>query len=232
MADLRYYGRRAIALTGIALLAGAATLHLFEPAIPDVSSALAASKPAPLAPAAMLAQLRVAPEDGTGYDRSLFVHWVDADGDGCDTRREVLLAEARTAPTVGTNCFITGGMWVSVYDRVSATGYPRDFDVDHLVPLAEAFASGASAWTPDQRQAYANDLTHPEALIAVTAHSNREKSDADPAEWMPPNPRARCGYVSDWIRVKYAWNLSVDTAEKKALQGLLAGCSRKATLVR
>ena len=70
---------------------------------------------------------------------------MDADGDGCDTRREVLIAEAVTAPTIGAGCALSGGRWRSVYDNATETGSGRGFDVDHLVPLAEAWESGAWA---------------------------------------------------------------------------------------
>jgi hypothetical protein len=45
-------------------------------------------------------------------------------------------------------------------------------DIAHLVPLAKAWHSGAHAWTADQREAYANDLDEPRALVAVTARTN------------------------------------------------------------
>jgi hypothetical protein len=86
-----------------------------------------------------------------------------------------------------------------------------------MVPLAEAGDSGASAWTAARRQAYANDLDVPRGLVAVTAKSNRSKSDQDPAEWMPPAPDAECQYLSDWVSTKLRWGLAADTAEVAAL---------------
>jgi hypothetical protein len=99
----------------------------------------------------------VRPEDRTGYVRAKFKHWIDADGDGCSTRQEVLKQEAVTAPVQGPGCALSGGSWVSAYDGAT-TGDARQFDIDHLVPLAEAWDSGASAWTSKEREAYANDL--------------------------------------------------------------------------
>lgn len=169
----------------------------------------------------MLGKLRSAGEVRTGYDRDLFNHWIDADGDGCNTREEVLIAEAIAKPVPGSGCSITTGRWLSQYDGVSVTS-ARSLDIDHLVPLAEAWDSGARFWNSKQRQAYANDLGDPRALIAVTASTNRSKSDQDPAEWLPA--RGKCGYVSSWIAVKYRWNLSVDTAERAKLKSVLRGC--------
>ncbi|CAA9259653.1 MAG: putative secreted protein, partial [uncultured Corynebacteriales bacterium] len=93
-----------------------------------------------------VAGLPVATEIRTGYDRGLFPHWIDADGDRCNSRYEVLIAEATTAPTVGSGCTLSGGRWYSYYDGAYWT-LPADLDVDHLVPLAEAWDSGARTWT-------------------------------------------------------------------------------------
>jgi hypothetical protein len=173
--------------------------------------------------AELLAQLTLAPERGEGYDRDLFRHWVDNDGDGCNTRREVLILEAVQKPTVTGDCDLIGGQWYSVYDGVT-TNDPGDFDIDHLIPLKEAWDSGAHSWTASQRRAFANDLGNPEALIAVTASSNRSKSDRDPADWLPPNLSYHCQYITDWMKVKIFWRLSVDEREFQALRRVAAGC--------
>jgi hypothetical protein len=170
-----------------------------------------------------LAALPAAAENRTGYDRDLFRHWIDADRDGCSTRTEVLIEEAVLAPTVGANCALSGGGWVSVYDERRITS-ARDLDIDHMVPLAESWDSGASTWSASEREAYANDLGDTRSLIAVSASSNRSKGDQDPAEWTPPAQGYRCTYATTWVAVKTRWGLSVDPAEKEALEGVLAGC--------
>jgi hypothetical protein len=93
-----------------------------------------------------------------------------------------------------------------------------------MVPLSEAWDSGAWNWNADQRKHFANDLDQPFFLIAVTASSNRSKSDRDPAEWMPPNANYHCEYVRIWIEIKRAWDLSVDQAEHDYLARKLASC--------
>ncbi|MFG2697226.1 hypothetical protein [Kitasatospora sp. NPDC048407] len=84
--------------------------------------------------------LPVAPEDRTGYERTKFRHWIDADKNGCNTRAEVLIAEAVTAPAIGAGCALTGGTWLSKYDDLVLAD-AKLLDVDHVVPLAEAWDS-------------------------------------------------------------------------------------------
>jgi hypothetical protein len=171
----------------------------------------------------LIGQLVVATEQGAGYDRDLFRHWIDADGDGCNTRREVLIAEAKVKPTVSGDCDLVGGEWYSVYDQVT-TNNPSDFDVDHFVPLKEAWDSGAYAWSSDKRKEFANDLGFGGSLIAVTASSNRSKSDRDPADWMPANNGYHCRYITNWVKVKIRWGLSVDPTELATLKQRAQSC--------
>ena len=167
--------------------------------------------------------LRIEPEYVGGYDRDLFADWYDADRNGCNTRKEVLIAESLDPVQIGSGCTITGGRWFSIYDNVETTDSSK-FDIDHMVPLSEAWGSGAWNWNADQRKHFANDLDQPFFLIAVTASSNRSKSDRDPAEWMPPNSGYHCEYVRIWIEIKRAWDLSVDQAEHNYLAQKLASC--------
>ncbi|WP_191134347.1 HNH endonuclease family protein [Streptomyces sp. col6] len=168
----------------------------------------------PLADA--IKKIPVAAEKRAGYERDSFKHWVDEDEDGCSTRQEVLIAEAVTAPKQGERCALTGGSWRSYYDEAEVTD-ARKLDIDHMVPLAEAFDSGAYDWTPERRQAYANDLSAERSLVAVTAKTNRSKADKDPAAWMPPSDSATCTYLVDWTATKLRWGLTADEAEQKAL---------------
>ena len=174
--------------------------------------------------AQLLAMLTVAPEDRTGYDRSLFRHWIDVDSDGCDTRREVLIAEAVVPPIVGGGCSLIGGQWLSAYDGMVLTDASQ-LQIDHVVALAEAWDSGASSWSADRRMQFANDLDVSWSLIAVSAASNQSKSDRDPADWLPPDPDDLCPFVSAWIAIKVRWDLSADQTERDALTGLASECA-------
>ena len=171
-----------------------------------------------------IADLRVRSEVRSGYSRDLFPHWIDADGDGCSTRDEVLIAEADDPVTVGDGCDLSGGRWFSYYDRVSWTDSGR-IDIDHLVPLAEAWDSGARRWRTRTRRAYANDLGDRRSLVGVTDSVNQSKADRDPHEWMPEH--GTCRYVREWVVVKHRWRLSVNRAERNALSSLASDCRNR-----
>ena len=169
--------------------------------------------------------LKVADESRTGYVRTKFKHWVGV-GNGCDSRKAVIISEAIVKPTVEKGCVIKGGEWLSIYDNAKVTEAGK-LDVDHFVPLAEAWDSGASAWTPEKREMYANDQTDPRHLIAVTGASNRSKSDRDPSEWVPTNKSYICDYLTTWVSVKVRWSLTVDKLEKTTLETNLKTCKKQ-----
>lgn len=177
----------------------------------------------------LLRTLTVTPESSTGYDRELFPHW-DYLGDDCDVRDAVLIAEARRGPVTGNACPVGAGRWFSAFDGVTVRD-PSELDVDHLVPLAEAWGSGARTWSTSVREEYANDLGYAKSLIAVTASSNRSKGDQDPAEWLPPRTAYRCTYVASWIGVKYRWRLTIDAREEAALRVLATNCGNPTIVV-
>ncbi|MFF9011070.1 HNH endonuclease family protein [Streptomyces goshikiensis] len=170
-------------------------------------------------------RLPVAVEHREGYKRDLYKHWnrgLNA-GDGCDTRKEVILAEAVEAPQVAAGCKLTGGSWRSAYDDVAVTDAGR-LDVDHFVPLAEVYDSEQAPWSAARREAYANDQASPDTLIAVSAASNRSKADKDPAEWLPSDGSYHCTYAATWVGTKLRWDLAVDENERQALLGLAEDC--------
>ncbi|WP_327170126.1 HNH endonuclease family protein [Streptomyces sp. NBC_01336] len=171
-------------------------------------------------------QLPLAAESRDGYERTKFKHWVDADKDSCNTRQEVLEAESLVPVTVEAECKVVAGEWSSYYDGVTLTA-PGGLDIDHMVPLAEAWDSGASQWTPARREAYANDLGAERSLVAVTAKTNRSKADQDPSTWLPPLADARCTYAADWVSTKLRWGLTVDTPEADALTELASDCGQQ-----
>jgi len=155
----------------------------------------------------------------SGYSREKFPHWRDT-GSNCDIRDSVLKRDGSKVKVSG--CNVVAGSWTSVYDGDKITD-PSKVDIDHVVPLANAWRSGASKWTTDQRGDFANDLEDPQ-LVAVSASSNRSKGDQDPSTWKPELSGSWCEYAQDWITVKSKWKLTVTTAEKSALTDMLEKC--------
>ncbi len=186
--------------------------------------------PVPVHLSLLVSELVIAPEHLDGYDRDLFPLWIDANGNGCNTRYEVLIAEAVIAPTISGSCKLTGGSWVSPYDGVRIDD-AAGVQIDHLVALAEAWYSGAFAWTTERRERFANDLDVPWELNAASPQSNEAKGSSDPAEWLPPLPSDLCPYIEAWIGTKLRWALSVDLAEKVALDRTVAQCPDSAIVV-
>ncbi|MEU7028846.1 DUF1524 domain-containing protein [Streptomyces sp. NPDC046275] len=92
------------------------------------------------------------------------------------------------------------------------------------MPLAEVYDSEQTPWSPDRREAYANDQDSPDTLIAVTAASNRSKADKDPAEWLPSDVSYHCTYAATWTSTKPGWDLAADEDERQALLALAEDC--------
>lgn len=210
MARLRKAALAAVAATVLAIVLAPAPAHATPPNIPSYSTAVS-----------RLNSLTVAAESHeSSYSRDLFPHWITISGT-CNTREEVLKRDG-TNVVVDSSCYPISGSWYSPYDGVTRTS-PSSIDIDHMVPLAEAWRSGAWAWTTSKRRTYANDLGGPE-LWAVTDTVNQSKSDEDPADWKPPRSAFHCTYAKAWIQVKWYYSLSVDSAEKSALNTMLNTC--------
>jgi hypothetical protein len=179
----------------------------------------------------LLMQLGVRAENGSGYSRTYFSNgtWRDDNHDCQNTRAEVLIAESKVAVTYtsSSHCYVKAGRWYSWYDGRTWT-LASDVDIDHVVPVKEAWDSGAKSWTSTDRTRYYNDLGYSWTLDAVTDNVNAAKGDSDPAQWLPPLTSARCGYAIHWVSMKYRWRLSIDSAEKSKLASILSGtCGSK-----
>lgn len=155
--------------------------------------------------------------DIPAYDRSDWPHWIDEDGDGEKTRAEVL-ADEHGGCVVAADPILASAkaVWYDVYSGGCIHDASK-LDVDHLVPLKEAHISGGWQWDRDKKRAYANDLSDPDHLLAVSARLNRQKGAKDPAEWRPPNVDYWCDYSRAWRRIKKTWDLKIDDREELAL---------------
>ena len=149
-----------------------------------------------------------------------FKHWITISG-SCNTRETVLKRDGTNVVT-GTNCAATSGTWYSPFDGATWTA-ASDVDIDHIVPLSDAWKSGANTWTDAKREQFANDLNNPQ-LMAVTDSVNQSKGDKSPDAWKPPLQSYWCTYAKMWVKVKSVYGLTVKSAEKSALTSMLNTC--------
>lgn len=167
-----------------------------------------------------VSMLVVVPEDRRHYSRSLFGQdWADLDGDCQDTRAEVLARESLVP--VANRCAVTRGTWLSYYDNRTWTS-SFEVQIDHLVPLAEAWDSGAYGWAARTRLRYANDLGDSRTLVPITTAVNYAKLADDPASYLPAVNA--CRYVAAWVAVKLRWSLTADQREHEVISKVARGC--------
>ncbi|MGW6615444.1 HNH endonuclease family protein [Streptomyces erythrochromogenes] len=210
------YARRIGVLASAAALAALTSLLNAPTAQAAPTAPMSAS-----AARAYLATVTPKTEGSTsGYSRDLFPHWSTVSG-SCNTRETVLKRDGVNV-VQDSSCAAVSGSWYSEYDGATWTA-ASDLDIDHVVPLAEAWRSGANSWTTSKRQQFANDLTRPQ-LIAVTDNVNQAKGDLDPGKWLPSRTSYRCTYARMWVNVKQYYGLSMDSGEKTALVNVLNGC--------
>ena len=174
-----------------------------------------------------LAELEVAqPDSMNSYSRDRFRHWSKASDFGweppqssCDAREAALIRDGGDVE-VGSGCKVTSGRWYDPYTTQTFDD-PQEIDIDHIVPLANAWRSGASSWSDEQRERYAND---PDVLLSVEDNANQSKGDKSPEAWKPPNEAVWCDYATRWVRIKDQYDLRVNPEEKKELERMLATC--------
>lgn len=173
-----------------------------------------------------LQQLPVTAENGADYRRAAFGKgWKDLDGNGCSTRNEILARDLKDTHS-SDGCTITSGILDDPYtgQRINFTRGEKSsqaVQIDHQVPLSQAWASGARDWDKNRRVEFAND---PENLLAVDGSANQAKQDQDAAQWLPKNADYQCTYISHQVSIKAKYGLSVDQREHDILDQMLHQC--------
>jgi hypothetical protein len=165
----------------------------------------------------------------TGFDRDEFgPAWSDVDHNGCDTRNDILKRDLDDEKfKSGTHdCIVLSGTLKDPYSG-KTIDFKRGQDtstavqIDHLIPLSDAWQKGAQQWSATKRKEFAND---PLNLMAVDGPLNGQKSDSDAATWLPPRKAYRCTYIARQIDVKAKYDVWVTSAEKDAMKTILDGC--------
>lgn len=220
-----------VALTGCELL------ERLDLPSDDVATVAPAPTITPAAAREQLAELRLVDRRAAGVPRYLRADfgtaWKDVDGNGCNQRDDVLLRDAVPGTTTvqaqgACPHDVLAGTWIDpysgttlIFDDLKDPRQAQAVQIDHVVPLAEAWTSGAHAWTPGRRERFANDLT---VLVASDGPTNASKGASDPAAWRP-KAAFQCSYATHWIDVKHRWTLAVDASEARALTEMLATCA-------
>ena len=125
---------------------------------------------------------------------------------------------------------MTSGEWLAPYTNTVVMD-PGKLDIDHMAPLGNAHSSGASSWSANQREQYANYIDDPQHLIAVTASANRSKGARGPQDWKPEDRSYWCRYAVDWITIKDDWGLTVTWREHDAPVEMLNTCAKRPSLM-
>jgi hypothetical protein len=233
---------RTLVIAGVLALTGPALSSCSALPTGEVPPAPVASQPSgtgspPARPAVSaasneLARIPIKPIPGRdkSYRRDAFGDsWSDAGTgiefarNGCDTRNDILRRDAAPGTVrfkAGTgNCKVTGGKWISPYTGATLTRTAQ-IDIDHVVPLARAWAAGAKNWTPARRLSFAND---PDNLVATDRSSNRSKSDLGPSAWRPERP-FQCAYAVRYIAATKKYAFPLTRSDASALADMLATC--------
>lgn len=168
----------------------------------------------------------------TGYSRDQFgAAWTDnctttGCDNSCDTRNDILARDLVDETLKSDGCTVLTGILHDAYTGkdiafVRGAATSGKVQIDHIVPLGDAWRTGAQVLPKGERVNLAND---PLNLVAVDGPTNGAKSDSDAADWLPPQANAYCAYAVHQVEVKFTYHLWMSQTEHDVIAGLLAGC--------
>lgn len=148
-------------------------------------------------------------------------------GDCYNTRNKVLVRENKGVLKLkdSNKCSVESGKWIDPYSGKEMTDAQAEIQIDHMVPLKEAYISGAHKWTFKERCLYGNYLGYRNHLVAVSGEENNQKSASTPEDYMPADKTYYCQYLKDWLAIKSIWGLSLVPEEVKAIKHELESAS-------
>ena len=161
--------------------------------------------------------LTVAAPKDVKYNRSEWKHWIDLDGNGCNTREDILIANGSEVKSDPKTCKVISGTWNEYYAGKTFTDASA-MDLDHVVPLSWAASNGGNDWDAEKKTAFAND---PANLFLSDASENRSKGDKGPADYMPPNTNFQCVYTNTFVSVVAKYELTISQTDKAAAQKVI-----------
>ncbi len=160
------------------------------------------------------------------YSRAAqFGRWInDPTDETCfNTRAKVLVRDSVKSVVFKdhNHCVVQNGNWKDPYTK-STIKESSEIQIDHFVPLKNAYISGAYKWNFRERCLYANYMGTEFHLLSVNGIENMRKGDRSPAAYMPPNTEYSCTYVRNWLAVKMQWGLTMSTAEANAINKIIS----------
>lgn len=176
--------------------------------------------------AAEAGALRITDRGRIGYDRDEFPHWTDPDGNGCDTRNDILARDLDEIIWAEDGCRVMIGTLVDPYtgetiEFVRGPETSPQVQIDHVIPLSAAWQGGADSWTTSEREQFAND---PVNLEAVSGPENQAKGDRLPGEWLPADAGYHCVYVARITYLADRYDIAVTLQDRDAMVDIASGC--------
>ncbi|MCL2803940.1 MAG: HNH endonuclease family protein [Micrococcales bacterium] len=164
------------------------------------------------------------------YQRAAFgPAWQDTDHNGCDTRNDVLkrdLTQVEFKPRTH-DCVVISGVLEDPYtgdtiNFVKGNTTSTEVQIDHVIPLKQAWQAGAWAWSDQKRLEFANDF---DELLAVSGQANQSKGDKGPANWLPA--QNQCPYAITYAQMANRYDLALPGADRDQLTAMLTGPCRQ-----
>lgn len=162
------------------------------------------------------------PQPLTKYNRQKhFGGWIKPiKGECMNTRALVLVRDSQSKVDTNNNCSVLTGEWHDPYTDMNFNK-ASDIQIDHVVPLKNAYMTGAHSWDYLKRCLYANYLGSKTHLLPVNGSENERKGDRSPREYMPPSKQYTCQYLRNWLEIKYVWKLAMTPLEKNKIDQLI-----------
>lgn len=206
----------------------------------------AASTPISYATALQYAKnLAVATPHTSGYNReSQFGGWANSDQlCGSGTTRDYILKRDLTDVVMNDKCQVTSGTFHDPYTGKTMSfkrgkDSSSEIQIDHVVALNDAYASGLYRADQATRVKYAND---PDVLLASEGAANNTKSaginlrsagkarsqweDSTPSVWLPSNTDYQCDYMAKRVYIKHKYQLTMSQWEKTETVDFLTQCA-------
>jgi hypothetical protein len=150
--------------------------------------------------------------------------WVESSQAGCSlSTRNQFLADTSLIKPILIGCQVVSGQWIDPWTGDVITS-AKDADIERVVPLNKATASGGYAWSAETRWSFNDDPLN----LVVVSRSNRSgrPNGAGPDKWVPPSPELACWFVARWEAIKTRWKLTISAEEADAIRRYEPVCGR------